>query len=149
MCDPASAAMALGAGATIFGASKDASSQKKALKQQEAQRAASQAFIEKQIAQARSDIFKLFPSAQESRQKGLEAGLQLYQQAYPAMMNTFQQGNVGAQQALIAGLPQMQNALLSGAVDMSAFKPVSIQQPQGLSLPQNVMPKNINELGLG
>ena len=149
MCDPVSAMLALGAGATVYGASKDSKSQKNALKQQEAQRAASQAYIEKQISQARSDIFKLFPSAQESRQKGLDAGLQLYKQAYPAMMNTFQQGNVAAQQAVIAGLPQMQNALIKGRVDMSAFNPVSIQQPQGLTLPQNVQAQNINEMGLG
>jgi len=141
---------ALIAGAVASGGAAylDRKSQKDAVKSAQRQKEASQAFIEKQIAQARSDIFKLFPSAQESRKQGLQAGLDLYKQAYPAMMNTFQQGNVGAQQALITGLPQIQNAILGNQVDLSGLKPVSLQQPQGLALPQ-ALPQSINELGLG
>lgn len=141
-------ALLAGAGATGGAALLDAKSNKDAIKANGKQAAASQAFIEKQIAQARSDIFKLFPAAQESRQQGLQAGLDLYKQAQPAMMNLYQQGNVGAQNALIAGLPQIQNAILGNAVDMSAFNPVQLQQPQGLTLPPTQM-KPINELGLG
>lgn len=147
MCDPGTAALIAG-GATLFAANSDRKSSKDAIKSAERQKAASQAYIEKQIANARSDIFKLFPAAQESRQAGLQAGLDMYKQAYPAMQNTFQQGNVQAQQALIQGLPQMQNAIMGLPVDMSGFKAVQLQQPQGLSLP-NAQMKPITELGLG
>jgi len=141
---------ALIAGAVASGgaALMDNKNQKKALKSAEAQKAASQAFIESQIKQARSDIFKLFPAAQETRKQGLEAGLQLYKQAYPAMMNSFQQGNVGAQNMLLAGLPQQQNAILGNPVNLSGLQAQTLQQPQGLTLPQ-YQPKQINDLGLG
>lgn len=142
-----STALLAGAAASGGAAYLDRKSNKDAVKSAERQKQQSQEFIERQIKQARADIFKLFPAAQESRQKGLDAGLHLYSQAYPAMMNSFQQGNVGAQQALIAGLPQMQNAIMGDPVNMN-FKPVQLQQPQGLTLPQQrVQP--INELGLG
>ena len=148
MCDPITAAV-IGAGATAGAAYGDYQSNKKAMKSAERQREASQAFIEKQIKQARSDIFKLFPAAQESRNQGLQAGLNLYSQAMPQMMNTYQQGNVEAQKALITGLPQMQNAIMGkplNPVNLQGLQPVQLQQP-GLTLPQ-VQPTPINELGL-
>lgn len=127
---------ALLAGALASGGAAllDNKNQRKALKSAEQQKAASQAFIEKQLAQARSDIFKLFPAAQNARTQGLEAGLHLYKQAYPAMMNTFQRGNVGAQNALIQGLQPTQNAILGRPVNY-APQAVQLQQPQGLTLP--------------
>lgn len=126
------AGAAVSAGAALL----DNKNQKKAQKSAEAQKAASQAFIEKQIAQARSDIFKLFPVAQDARKQGLEAGLHLYKQAYPAMMNSFQQGNVGAQNTLLAGLPQANNAVLGNPVSLQGLQAVQLQQPQGLTIPQ-------------
>jgi len=56
------------------------------------------------------------------------------------MQNTFQQGNVQAQQALLAGLPQMQNAIMGRAVDTRGLQPVQLQQPQGLMLPNSQLP---------
>lgn len=128
---------ALIAGAVASGGAAilDSRSQKNAVKSAERQKAASQAYIEKQIAQARQDIFKLFPEAQKSRQQGLNAGLSLFNQAYPQMQNTFQQGNVQAQQALIGGLPQIQNSIMGRAVDLRGMQPVQLQQPQGLTMP--------------
>ena len=143
-----STALLAGAGATLGAAALDSRSSRKAIKSAERQKAASQAYIEKQIANARSDIFKLFPAAQESRQAGLQAGLDMYKQAYPAMQNMFQQGNVQAQQALIQGLPQMQNAIMGNPVDLSGFQAVQLQQTQGLSLP-NAQMQPISELGFG
>lgn len=142
------AALIAGAATTAGAAVLDRKSQKDSVKSLEAQKAASQAFIEKQVAQARADIFKLFPAAQESRNQGLQAGLALYKQAYPAMMNTFQQGNVQAQNVLTQGLPQIQNAILGNPVNLQGIQPVQLQQPQGLQLPQTQM-KPISELGLG
>lgn len=146
--DPFTAALIGSTVAGIGGAVSDSKSQSKATKSMEKQRAASQKFIEDQIKQARSDIFKLFPAAQESRQQGLESGLSLFSQAYPQMMNTFQQGNVGAQQALIQGLPQIQNSILGNPGSSMPMQPVQLQQPQGLTMPSTQL-KSINELGLG
>jgi hypothetical protein len=142
------AALLAGAAISGAGAMADRNANKKALKSAEAQKAASQAFIEKQIAQARSDIFKLFPAGQNARTQGLQAGIDLYKQAYPAMMNSFQQGNVGAQNALLQGLPQANNAVLGMPVNLQSLQAQTLQQPQGLSIPQ-YKPQNLNELGLG
>lgn len=135
-----------GAGATLLGGISDSKSAKNANKTALKQREASEKFIKEQIAQARSDIFKLFPSAQDSRMKGLEAGLNLYGQAYPQMMNAFQGGNVAAQNTLLQGLPQVQNAIMGNAVNLSGLQPLQLQQP-GLTMPQ-VRPQTIGELGL-
>jgi len=139
---------ALIAGAVASGgaAYMDNKNQKKALKSAEAQKAASQEFIERNIAQARSDIFKLFPKAQDARTQGLQAGVDLYKQAYPAMMNSFQQGNVGAQNMLLAGLPQANNAILGNPVNLQGLQAQQLQQPQGLSIPQ-YRPQTIEGLG--
>jgi hypothetical protein len=141
-------AAAIGAAGSVAAARKDAKSQKDAIQSAEAQKAASQEFIERQIKQARTDIFKLFPAAQNTRKQGLDAGVHLYKQAYPAMMNTFQQGNVGAQNALLQGLPQVQNALLGKPMDLSGLQAQTLQQPQGLTLP-TYNPQQISQLGLG
>lgn len=139
-------AAAVGGTAAVGAAAIDSKSQKNANKTALRQREASEKFIKEQINQARGDIFKLFPSASESRMKGLEAGLNLYGQAYPQMMNTFQQGNVAAQKTLLQGLPQVQNAIMGNAVDMRGLQPLQLQQP-GLTMP-NVQPKTIGELFL-
>jgi hypothetical protein len=140
-------ALLFGAGASLLGAKADADSRSDATDAAMQQKRESQAFIQKQIDQARADIFKLYPSAQESRQKGLQAGLDLYSQAYPAMMNLFQQGNVGAQNALIKGLPMANNALLGQMPDYSKLQATQLQQPQGLQMPNPQM-TSIGSLGL-
>lgn len=141
------AALLAGAAVSAGAAVMDNKNQKKALSSAEKQKAASQAFIESQIKQARSDIFKLFPAAQDARKQGLQAGLHLQKQAYPEMMRMFQQGNVGAQNALIGGLQPAQNALMGKPVNY-APQAMTIQQPQGLTLPEYA-PKPLNEMGLG
>lgn len=142
-----STALLAGAAASAGAAALDHKSNKDAIKSAEKQKEASQRFIQDQVNKARADIFKLFPAAQESRNKGLEAGLDLYGQAFPQMLNSFQQGNVGAQQVISAGLPQMQNAIVGNHVDMGAFQPVELQRP-GLAMP-TARPQSMNELGLG
>jgi len=53
----------------------------------------------------------------------------VFGQSLPAQMDTFQQGNIGAQQAILSGLPQIQNALMGGNVDYSGFQPYQTQMP--------------------
>jgi hypothetical protein len=80
-------------------------------------------------AQARQDIERLSPLAQENLMRGNQAALSIFGGLAPAQMDVFQQGNVGAQQALLSGLPQMQNALLGAPVDYSALQTQQLQMP--------------------
>lgn len=133
-------ALIAGAIGSVGAAAMDNRSQRKAIQSAEEQRAASQKFIQDQIAQARGDIFKLFPAAQESRNQGFQAGQQILGQAYPQMQQAFQGGNVAAQNVLLAGLPQMQNAIRGLPVDLSGLQATQLpgmtfNQPQ-MNLPQ-------------
>jgi hypothetical protein len=85
--------------------------------------------IRQQTEKAREDIFQLFPMSQQNLQQGYQGALDVFGQALPAQTQTFQGGNVAAQQALLSGLPQMQNAILGNPVDYSQFQPVQLQQP--------------------
>lgn len=89
------------------------------------QRSESQQFIEDQVEQARGDLFKLFPQAQESRRLGAQAGLDLFGEVIPQQLEAFQGGNVAAQQQLIQGLPQFQNAILGQPTNLN-FQPTQL-----------------------
>ena len=97
------------AGATVVAAGLDYKAAQEANATALKQREESQKFIEKQTNQARGDIFQLFPAAQKARQY-------------------FQQGNVMAQNQQIAGLGQIQNAILGRPINQNALKPGVVQQ---------------------
>lgn len=79
--------------------------------------------------QAEAAIDRLTPQAQENLLRGNQAALDIFGGLAPAQMDIFQQGNVGAQQALLSGLPQIQNALLGMPTDFSALQPQQLQVP--------------------
>lgn len=113
-------------GGALLGGLGSAWSQKKASEASAAgQRKALQS-TEAATAQARSDVNALFPSARASATQGYQNALDMLAGTMPLQTSVFQQGNVGAQQAILAGLPQMQNAILGNQVDYSAFQPQSI-----------------------
>lgn len=85
--------------------------------------------IREATAQARKDIDRLSPMAQENLLRGNQTALNIFGGLAPAQMDIFQQGNVGAQQALLSGLPQIQNALLGMPTDFSALQPQQLQMP--------------------
>ncbi|MBL4622905.1 MAG: hypothetical protein JKY89_10945 [Immundisolibacteraceae bacterium] len=89
---------------------------------------------------ARDDLFKLFPAAQENAAAGFQSALDVFGQSLPAQSQVFQQGNVAAQQQLLSGLPQFQNAILGGNVDLSQLQPTQLQQPD-LSFFQQQLPQ--------
>lgn len=93
---------------------------------------------QKSVAQAREDLFKLFPASQQNANIGTQAALDVFGQALPAQTDVFTQGNVGAQQQLLAGLPIAQNAILGGNIDTSSLQPFQIQQPDLGFLQQQV-----------
>lgn len=110
-------------GAFFGGAEKDAAkAQTQALEQ-------GQQITKESAAQARADLFKLFPAAQQNVQQGFQGALDVFGQSLPAQLQAFQGGNVAAQEQLISGLPQFQNAILGGNVDFSQFQPTQLQQP--------------------
>jgi len=82
--------------------------------------------IEEGNKQAREDIFNLFPSAEANSQKGYQSALDVFGQFMPQQAQTFQQGNVAAQNQILAGMPQAHNALMGGQVDYSQFQPTQL-----------------------
>lgn len=99
---------------------------KRAVESQENQNAAEQALRLRLAEEARDDIFKLFPAAEESRNLGFQGALDVFGQTIPQQLGALQQGNVQAQEALIGGLPQFQNAILGQQVDFSQFQPQQV-----------------------
>jgi hypothetical protein len=100
---------------------------------------ASIAATNKANTQARNDVMTILPQAQQQANQGFQGALDVFGQSNPAQMDVFQQGNLGAQQALIAGLPQIQNAILGGNVDLGGLQPFQIQQPD-MSFMQQTLP---------
>ena len=114
------------AGAAVVGAiASDRAGSKAASATRDSTNAASQA-TQRAADQARGELMQLFPAAQENAQAGFQGALDVFGQSLPAQTQAFQQGNVNAQQQLLAGLPQIQNAILGGNVDLSALQPSSI-----------------------
>lgn len=110
---------------------------KEASKQQTAALEEAQALTQEGVAQARSDINQLFPMAQQNILSGATGAMDVFNQTAPQQMQLAQQGNVNAQQALLAGLPQMQNALLGNSIDYSGMQAQQQALPQfNYSMPQ-------------
>jgi len=70
---------------------------------QTAQNRASREFFAQQARQARGDILPLFEAGDVARQATSQAALDVLGGALPSQLSAFQQGNVGAQQALLGG----------------------------------------------
>lgn len=131
-------AMLIAAGAgtagTIYAANKDQKIQESNIASAERQKQQSLEFIEKSIERARGDLFKLFPAAQESRQKSMQFGLDLMQQTIPAQLDLYRQGNMNAQQAIADGYAPRISALTGGL--QAPYSP----QVRGTTMPTINMP---------
>lgn len=125
----ATTAAVITAGAAVGGAAMDNKNAKASVKSAEAQRAASLKFINDQVAKTQGQLFQLFPQVQDANNQAMNAGLDVLKASYPAQQDAFVAGNVGAQKALIAGLPQMNNAILGGPINNNAFSPVQVASP--------------------
>lgn len=128
-----------GIGAGLLGGGVSSSSAK-SLAAQQAANAATQQFILQQATQGRGDISSLFPQAQDVSRQGFQSALDLIGLGVPQQLGAFQQGNVGAQQAISSTLPQIQNAILGLPVDFGQFQPQQLNIDtsflQGLQAPQ-------------
>ena len=118
------------AGAAVVGAVATRNSTKKAINASTAagDKAAQQ--LKSSTNQARGDLFKLFPAAQQNTQQGYQGALDVFKQALPQQAGVFQAGNVAAQNQLLAGMPQYQNAILGAPVDYSQFQATQLEQPR-------------------
>lgn len=95
--------------------------------------------------QARDELKQLFPAAQQNAAQGFQGALDVFGQSVPTQGDVFTQGNVAAQQQILAGLPQIQNAILGGNVDLSALQPTQLSPDLGFmqqQLPQFINPFN-------
>ena len=81
--------------------------------------------------QARQDVLRLFPEAQQAQTQGFQQAQEfLAGQVLPQQAGLFQQGNIAAQQTLLGGLPQVQRAILGQPTDLSGLQPTQFQLPQ-------------------
>lgn len=115
----------------LFGGT-DTSAQQGTIEQNEATRR----FIEQQGRLARSDVLSLFPGADINRNLGFQGALDVFGQTIPQQFGALQQGNVGAQEAILAGLPQFQNAILGLPTDLSGLQPQTINIDTGFAQQQ-------------
>ena len=95
--------------------------------------------IERQTQRASRDVGKLFGSAEQNLLAGNQAAMGLMGQYAPEQFGALQQGNLNAQQQLLAGMPQVQNALLGLPTDLSGFQPRTFTP--NLSFLQQQMPQ--------
>lgn len=119
----AAAAAIVGAGAAIFSANESSKNADNAQDAQADQNRSNQQNIAAQSEQARNDALLAYGAAAPNRNMGFEAALNSLMQSGRGQLQAGQQGNMAAQNQLIQGLPQMQNALLGLPVDMSGFQP--------------------------
>lgn len=131
----ATAAAIIGAGVAVAGAVSDREAGNASAAGLEENRA----FAIQQAGQAREDLLRLFPAAEQNINLGFQAGLDTFAQTIPLQAGVFQAGNVAAQQQLLAGAPQVQAALLGGPVDFSALQPT--QLPFDTSFSQAQLPE--------
>jgi hypothetical protein len=131
------------AGASVLGAVASNKASKRATSAQQAAADTAAGQTKESTAQARADLFKLFPAAQQNAQQGFQGALDVFNQSVPAQMSAFQGGNVAAQQQILAGLGQQQNALLGNNVDLSQLQAYQAPQ-QDLSFLSQQLPQYID-----
>jgi len=119
------AAVAVGVGSAVVGASGAKSDRDAASGQSKRSREA----IEQGVSSARSDINQIFPMAQQARLQGAQGAQDIFGQVVPQQFGAFQQGIGQAQQTASAAPQQQINALLGLGTDLSFLQPQEQFQP--------------------
>lgn len=109
----------------LGGASKDAA------RRNEKQINIGKGELEGAFSSAKAGLEKAFPEARETQQQAYADVINLLQGTMPQVLGMGQQGNVNAQNTLLAGLPQYQNAILGQPVDYSGFQPTQLDVDYG------------------
>ena len=131
------------AGSAIIGGISSNQNSKRAINAQEDQNARNEQFIREQAIKARGDVLPLYDAARENRGIGTQAAMDVVNDAMPEMSRLLREGNLGAQQTLLAGLPQANNAILGLPVDYNALQPQEVSPSYAWalrSLPQFINP---------
>jgi len=138
------------AGATIVGGALGSKASSDASKASSKASASASAITKEAADRAKKDSTKLFSQAREDSQRGFQGALDVFSQSLPAQTQVFQQGNIAAQEQLLAGLPQFQNAILGGNIDFSQLQPTQVQTPDlgffSQTLPGLAPPSTPNDL---
>lgn len=116
-------------GAAAIGAVASNRASKRAAKGQREALAATSAAA----TQARDDIRRLFGEATAARRKGFGEAIETIAGSPAKIIEPFQKGNVLAQEQVIRGLPQIQNAILGLPTDLSGFKPRTVGTPESFN----------------
>ena len=93
------------------------------MRNQREQNAAAQALIAEKAAEARQDVLAIAPGAEDNRNMGFQAAIDALAQSTPVQSQALQSGSRGAQETLLAGLPQMRNAILGRNVNFAGLQP--------------------------
>ena len=111
------------AGAAVIGSITNTQASKRSAKASKGANRSAQQFIEDASSQTREDANRLFTNASNDANKGYQGALDVFSQTIPQQVQAFQGGNVAAQQALLAGLPQQQNAIFGNPVQQLNINP--------------------------
>lgn len=101
---------------TLFGGTD-----KSAQKAQKTANAEAAAFAKEMAAQARGDVMQYVPKGNMAARQGFQSAFDLTTKTAPRVMDATRGGHIRAQEALLAGLPQMQNALMGLPTDLSGL----------------------------
>lgn len=113
----------LGAIATVGSAILGSRSADKASDRAQESTERAQDLLKESRDRARQDVLRIFPEAMQAQTQGFQRAQDfLAGQVLPNQAQAFQTGNMQAQETLLAGLPQIQNAILGGNVDLSGLQ---------------------------
>lgn len=101
----------------LFGGTDDS-----AQKSQEQSNQWARELFKKNAQRARSDALNILPVSQDNRRAAFQGALDIFGDTIPVQMQQFRRGNTNAQAALLAGLPQIQNAIMGAPVDLSGLQ---------------------------
>ena len=128
----------------FFGGAEKRAGKKQVEAAQEGQR-----LLQENIDRARGEVRPLFEQAQQDISGGFDRARDIFSEITPQQAGMFQAGNLNAQNTLLAGLPQMQNAILGNApVDLSGLQASSVPL-QGMLQPQHVQQAQAGQLSGG
>ena len=143
-----------GVAATAYASKKEEDAANNAADAQRGQNEASQRFVEGQSDKSRKDALLLSGLSQRNAISGAGGMHQALSGSAPAAFDAMQQGNMNAQNTILAGTPQLRNALMGRQVDTSGMRAKGVtpdfsflQQPMPeFTTTDNRQADNINRL---
>jgi hypothetical protein len=140
-------------GSAIIGGVVSSKNSKDAINAQKDQNKDNAAFIAEQAEKARSDAIPLFQGAQDSLYSGAETAMNTIGQSGQSQLDMMGRSSMAAQENLLAGRDQFQNAILGLDVDMSGIQAQNLQPTEGMEwltnpqMPTSGMPDLAGTLG--